>query len=236
MPEHKDQSSISSRLAAAMRPDEMFSRDADTAPPWPPFRPLASLSSPADYCRLADWLRKGTRRTISPATHLELLCPHTPPEDDDWPAPIDEVLRARLLSRLPHRQKAICALTAAEMALPVWLSRAPGQTTSFDPVRVLVWVRDWLEGRSSHEELSQAVPWDENFKGVPRDKLLMAVTSAAAAARVAVLDDVSDVERALTFAADACGIGNFWPHFLSDWWRHCRCRMPFRDALTAELQ
>ncbi len=92
-----------------------------------------------------------------------------PPEDPDWPTPINEREILELMRRLPHWAQVVCAVTAAEMVLWLWedwVIEVSDQieTTYQDqaPHQAIKTTRQWLNGDASADEADAAAraAWD----------------------------------------------------------------------------
>ncbi len=67
------------------------------------------------YRQLRRHLQSPRRLIVDP---FQREC--NPPEDPNWPAPTASKEIFELMQRLPHLAQVVCALTAAEMVLPIW--------------------------------------------------------------------------------------------------------------------
>ncbi|MGE3852604.1 MAG: hypothetical protein AB7K09_12750 [Planctomycetota bacterium] len=54
----------------------------------------------------------------------EWLHPHTPPDDPDWPTPVDQHTLRMTMRRLPHPLRTLCAVVAVARVLPWWEAMA----------------------------------------------------------------------------------------------------------------
>lgn len=70
-----------------------------------------------DYEMLRTWLDRPRARC---ADIEELLHPHAPPADADWPAPVEDAQIDHLFRRLPVRVAVMCGAVAVELVLPIW--------------------------------------------------------------------------------------------------------------------
>ncbi len=185
-----------------------------------------------EYQSLRQQLQRGRRVVFDP---LEAPCDL--PEDPDWPTPTDWDSVHDLLERLPRKQRTICALTAAEMVLPVWEEWAEGRT-DVDvgaPLRAIQVTWAWIHGEVSEDEVLRGA------------NAIHATADAARAASAAVeaihaAANAPNAAYAATYATEAAAYAaatsGWWPSrevFYYDWWARCRARLAFWDVTTAEV-
>ncbi len=200
------------------------------------------------YKRLRHYLQTPRRIIVDP---LRRDC--NPPEDPDWPTPTSRSEVGQLVHRLPHWAQVVCAVTAAEMVLPIW--------------------EEWTEGvdnltREEEEAPSQAIEaawqWLDEETPETQEAAYEAAHTAWAAAWVAggvaggvadadaynadanatadaaawgawvaggggvVLDAANSASYAVDAAAWATARGEVArAEFYNEWWKLCRCRLAF---------
>ncbi len=93
---------------------------------------------------------------------LEIPC--DPPDDPEWPSPLDMEEVELLLQRLSPWLQFACVFTAVEMVLPIWhynrfvweVSQAPAYEKS-GPSWAMQYIQDWFDGipsREHHREIT----------------------------------------------------------------------------------
>ena len=107
------------------------------------------------YQSLRESIDRPSGGLLTAAAIEESLCPHSPPVDQLWPTPSVFVQARLLLSRLPHRQQVICAVTAAELTLPLWEEWAAvhGGKLAAMPREALQQAYRWLSNETTRAEL-----------------------------------------------------------------------------------
>ncbi len=172
------------------------------------------------------------------------------PEDPNWPAPINGEEVRKLMNRLPHWAQVVCAVTAAEMVLPIWedwaedrddltnqQKEAPGRAIDAAKQRLDEEIDIPLAARVARAAADAAwdaaraaytAVWVAYAAGAAR-----AAAEAAAAAADAARAARADAAEAATDAAEAAAYvaarvaGAARDDFYLDWWRVCRCRLSF---------
>lgn len=103
-----------------------------------------------DYSNLRAYLNHPPAQIVTSSALLELLHPHDPSPDPEWPAPTLLYQARVLLRRLPHAQQVVCAATAAEMAFPLWeawIIATDGHISpAAAPHEAITNLQKWLEG------------------------------------------------------------------------------------------
>ena len=196
------------------------------------------------YQQLRRYLQSPRRITLDPA---DRDC--NPPEDPDWPTPTTYQETQELLIRLPLWARAVCALTAAEMVLPIWEEDDWVNTNLSEkqieaPHRAIVTTWRWLDGEASDDELSAArtaattaalTAWTAAAASGAADAAsargpaVAADAAAWAAARVAARVAARAARAAAASVPDAWGTAFAPAHkkFYREWWALCRCRLAF---------
>ncbi len=167
------------------------------------------------------------------------------PEDPDWPTPTDYDSVRALMERLPHRAAVFCALTAAEMVLPIWVARYPDDTRPRDAIRT---TRRWLAGGSLGGDAAYAVAYAAYEAADGAYDTDTDIADAAAAAYSAIYAAYANVLASavdgvvLAAAVDAVASGATGrdveavrQRFYRRWWSVCRRRLAIRDVPSAEI-
>ncbi len=174
------------------------------------------------------------------------------PEDPDWPTPaaFGAPFLAELLGRLPHKQRVICALTSAEMVLPIWEEWSEGHddVDVGAPSQAIKVAWAWISGDASVDEAYSA--GDDAYAAFAFASAYSAATAAATAANAAeaaayaafapanpILATVA-VAIAATAGHGSWRGSGWWPSreaFYRDWWARCRARLAFKDVETVEV-
>lgn len=164
---------------------------------------------------------------------LELLHPHTPVPDPEWPAPRQLAGVRSILRRLDDDARAVVLRVALCMAadelggLPPCGTLPPGVRSPFDG--------HWF----SPDELDepewfwfwwQALPAGDTYNPGPRESAL-----APYVLRGEVLDRHHHVAWLMALAVRECGVvlGCAPGEFYRQWWDRCRCVLAFADAPRA---
>ena len=186
---------------------------------------------------------EGTEQQVLPVhewTRFQQPC--DPPDDPRWPAPenFDEVWN--LLDRLSLQQQVICALTAAELVLPIFEEFQPGIEAPKNGI-AMGW--QWVQGMVDREQVMVAATAAEDaggniqWEGERGKNAGHSAFSAAWAAESAgdplesVVDDAWGTSEAMLAARGAWNMPE--EEFYELWWKECRCRLAIADAPTAEL-
>ncbi len=219
----------------------------------------------ADYAALLRHLASPEETTLTPAALEEALCRHEPPDDPRWPAPRLFIETRLMLRRLPHRQQVLCALTAAELALPLWDRWAADRPAGPALRPALACGHAWLAGRSTVAELNHhltdavaasekaaraaatrtgpasATAYVARLAADATDNALYTAAGTNSENRAVVADRtlqaVANGARAWAHYRRARGLkyGVACAHFLQRWWSRCRCRLAIRDVDRASL-
>ncbi len=181
------------------------------------------------YQQLRRYLRTPRRIIIDPA---QREC--DPPEDPDWPAPTTHEEVLELMLRLPHWIRIVCALTAAEMVLPI-LSEEQIEA----PHRSIEITWQWLDNNASDAEVqteaattrdAAAAIWASRHD-TPDYFAAYSAVMAAALAGWAVNNIYRWPASGIQHAARAIRSGPFTrdvdARFYHEWWDLCRCRLAF---------
>ncbi len=172
------------------------------------------------------------------------------PEDPDWPSPRARYEVEPLMHRLPHWAKVVCAITAAEMVLPIWDDWAENRNDltiqqKGAPRRAIDAAKQWLDEEivtapasrvaraadaadaadvaDAAEAAAYAV--DAYAAAEAADAAADAANAAAYAANAAYADAAVIAADAAAYAGDATDDHD--GSFYLDWWRVCRCRLAF---------
>ncbi len=202
------------------------------------------------YQRLRRYLQTPPPITIDPA---QREC--DPPEDPNWPAPSTREEIEQLMRRLPHWAQVVCALTAAEMALPIWeeddwVNENLSEEQIEAPSQAIKVTWQWLDGEVSDDELSAAktavwaAAWVAGVAANAQDPIwvpprLWAGKAAAYAAdatrtTTAATDATAAISQAVWAATRASGVAPGstqevveYRERYREWWDLCRCRLAF---------
>ena len=190
---------------------------------------------PTDYCQLVDALHAPPPRCHLPFDdrHPDW---HHPPRD---PPPLDDIDCQQMLRRFPPLQRTVCAASAADMALPVWIEWAARvgyvpNVPSRDPRAGLRAVYRLLAGGGRWV----VFPFQRGFS-------VRGSTPASADAHRAVqMTVMAVIEQSVPHAAQAVGhAARAWQRaagipmvrFYKRWWEVCRCRLAVRDVMTSPI-
>ncbi len=131
------------------------------------------------YQQLQRYLRTPPPITIDP-----LLSECDPPEDPDWPAPSTREEVEQLMRQLPHWAQVVCALTAAEMVLPIWethnwINENLSEEQIEAPHQAIEVIRQWLD-----DEALQVVTVENIREPVYENVWAVATAAEDAATRI----------------------------------------------------
>ncbi len=220
--------------------------------------PLLTTGQPPHYEPLKEYLETPGTQVLPVQDWTRYQQPCDPPDDPNWPTPTNNFDVEGLFLRLPHKQKVICSLVAAEMVLPFWEEVYPNDT---QPMSAIQTTYRWLEGKASAEEVTlvsratqqevteaRHIAQEEYGVGQIPNRVMAAwyaATSASEAAWMAIHHDQyysvderlfeAAVFRAATAYHTTYGLGLDIREFLELWWKECRCRLAFTDPSEAEL-
>ncbi len=193
---------------------------------------------PYHYQQLRRHLRSPRQIIIDP---LQREC--DPPEDSDWPTPTTFREVNKLMSRLPHWAQVVCAHTAAEMVLSIWVENdwVNENLTREEieaPRRAIEITWQWLDGEASEGEVNAVAEtartaawaaWAGNDATWPaRDAAWAAIWGARAAAEAAWAAARTTRAAEAAWAAARAAWGDV-EEFYREWWDLCRCRLAFID-------
>ncbi len=208
------------------------------------------MTNPQQYRQVRQRLDEPREQIFDPLD-VPLL-----PEDPEWPTPRTAVEIKRLLQRLPHKAQVLCAVVAAEMALPVWEESYPENNL---PKLTLQAIHAWLKTEGSMEEVQQLNQRLHNaiYEAEGEYHQLEAEEEEEEDYRLAVLAAGDAVEQAAFIvyfpvgrtewallatigverAARALDQYDYHPtpQFLRRWWSRCRQLLAFKDVETAEV-
>lgn len=152
------------------------------------------------------------------------------PEDPDWPAPKNEQEVGALLNRLPEIARAMCALIAAELVLPIWEAEYPEDDRPQAAIRA---AHDWLNSNISRDAVIEAINSAQNSYWAA-----LGLGGAAATAADAIVWGAMAIfwggrsnfdvnASAAVWAAIAMELAHWMSQeeFYNLWWRECRCRL-----------
>ncbi|MGE0430868.1 MAG: hypothetical protein AB7K09_00905 [Planctomycetota bacterium] len=203
---------------------------------------MADRVKPTDYIQLLGELQRGTTRRHLPFddTHPAWHQPH------HLPPPLDDVDCHQMLAPLPRMQRVVFALTAAEMALPVWVEWAA--RNNYRPRRrdprsgrraIWRWLEDGTRAWDCHRHAEGYWSAREGDTGA----VAAAHQSMSSAARAVIADDSlhsrwHPATAAVMHASEAliATAGMTLAQFFKLWWSRCRCRVPVRDARRALIE
>ncbi len=203
-----------------------------------------------EYQSLREHLQSG-RRTYDPVDLWEC----EDPDPENAPSNNDEVIGALYL--LPRWAQVVCALTAAEMALPFWEESDDAQTLLpvpfwkisdltdedwqteeiqlyFAPRRLIETLWKWLNGDAAFKEVMAARRAVNAIANPPRDipRDLTCPFSWAAS----IDTSVYRLHAAHAATYTALLIGLLREDFYSRWWCNCKRRLAIMGTKEAELE
>lgn len=182
----------------------------------------------------------------SPVEVEEWFTPHEPPTDREWPTPTTELAIGELMRRLPHVPRVVCALTATELALPVWERWAAHHGDCLHrpseievPAAMLELVRKWLRGEKPILDTVRM----PIFRWSNDDEVRRAVAVAESAMHAVYATNAHTDRHSgatanvvyLALNALAVTHGKARRHVYRQWWNRCRCRLPIHDILWAHF-
>ncbi len=209
-----------------------------------------TIAPPPAYVAIRERLDKPRRRVLTDADLAELLHPHSMPDGSDWPAP--NITSA--LMPMGHKQRLICALTAAEKVIHRWDDWEDDEKPIGPREGILA---AWRFVESGNREIVSAIHRQVHsayhYARFDREEYSFDGTKNAALYAVTVVQQICQlvldpmVDR-LDSAASAVhwaaylerylfdSFHNLEPAFLLRWWVRCRCRLAVADALTADIE
>ena len=206
--------------------------------------PTAELTTgqPPYYEGLKERLEQPSPTVLPQSRYERHLTPCDPPDDPSWPAPENFNDVWDLLAGLPLKQQVICALTAAELVLPIFEEVQPGIESPKDAIAA-GW--QWVRGTLDREQVmvaataAEAAGGDIQWEGALGKSAGHSAFAASLAAESAgdslesVADDAWATMNAMEAAKDYWGMSK--EDFYAWWWRECRCRLALEDVASAEL-
>ena len=193
------------------------------------------------YQQIRSYLQSPRQIIIDP---LRKDC--NPPEDPNWPSPRTRYEVEQLMGQLPHWAQVVCALTAAEMVLPIWEEWArQNMITTYireAPSQAIDITQRWLDEEVSASEMNaaahaaagSAVDTANNTAGSAANTAgdaAYAAVGAAAAAGAGAGGNGATIYAAYSVYNASAAHASYNTGTLTDsfrnWWRLCRCRLAF---------
>ncbi len=211
--------------------------------------PTGTVAQPPHYAPLKEYLDAPPATVLPQHSYERHLTPCDPPEDPNWPTPTDFLSTEALMDRLPHKQQIICALTAAEMVLPIFEEAYPENNA---PAAAIAITYSWLESRADDADVFAAsqdafeIAYTAFVTAAGQGSAPSATNAAYSSAHASIATyagigaDYSTATKAAQAAQRAAMAASAaqWmtrTEFYELWWRECRCRLPFKDVGETEL-